>query len=345
MSSNLPADPNLHPNHITLNISPETTSIPKPSKILRFSRDRTINQALKERSRTFHQLSLNYASLDAYYVQAQRVIINLRQLKSLTYLDIDLRWLTNIYKDTPRLFESLKHLKNLSVLRFHASEIYTVVHSPSLPSICDNIPKLNTLLLAEIRLSLSIFKFVIPEQLKKLLGSFSKLKRLSSVQITFFNYDLSHIQQAIITFKNTKSLHNLSLMIDQCELGPPNQLQDLIEALKSVKNLKDSKLCLKKCDDVTSIRLKELLPILKEVAKATNLELVFDQCKQNLTILERWKFKRAVKNIKASKKVQANFVSAKKKKITLATALCFGVPLIFLLLLPFFVVKIIQVIP
>ncbi len=341
MSSNLPADP----NHITLNISPETNPSSKPSKILRFSRDRTINQALKERSRTFHQLSLNYASLDAYYVQAERVIINLKQLKSLAYLNIDLRWLTNIYKDTPRLFESLKHLKNLKVLHFHASEIYTVVHSPSLPSLCENIRKLNTLLRCEIKLSLSIFKYVIPEQLKKLLESFSKLKRLSSVQITFFNYDLPHIQQAIITFKNSKSLHNLSLLIDQCELGPPNQLQDLLGTFTSMKSLKDSKFGLKKCDDVTYLRLKELLPILKEVTRVINFELAFEKCTQSITLLEQWKFKRAVKNIKSSKKIQANFVSEKKKKVTLATALCFGVPLIFLLLLPFFIVKIVQVIP
>ena len=108
-----PLQDDLDSDDVVLDLPPRA----KISRIIRHSRDKPIKQILQEKTRTFHTLSLSWGYM-VWNGESRKLVANLKHLKSLRCLNIDLDWFLSINKGLSELAESLKHLKNLSVIHF-----------------------------------------------------------------------------------------------------------------------------------------------------------------------------------------------------------------------------------
>lgn len=159
--------------------------------------------------------------MNTKYLHPQRFICHLKQLKSLKYLTINLTHLLQIPPHYIRIpFDSLKYLKNLSVLHFERKHDYSLPFASNIETLSHATPMINNLFKVQVKLSLRALKMRANEgsKLNALLEGFSKLQRLTSVDLNFLFYpDVTPNLHAIDRLKASKSLLRFFLTLHKCK--------------------------------------------------------------------------------------------------------------------------------
>ena len=83
--------------------------------------------------------------------EIKKAVANLRRLKSLRCLNVDLCWLLTLRKGHVQFAESLKHLKKLSVIHFYVAEENVTLSN--IPHLYQNLCKVPIVPKAEVQLS------------------------------------------------------------------------------------------------------------------------------------------------------------------------------------------------
>jgi len=276
MSSHQPLS--LHKSHdIILNIKPQKQTT---SKVLRFKQDKKPKQALKNGFRTCHQFPFVYLGILTNYLEPQKLISHLKQLKALRYLTLDLTYLLKIPKHyIPKIFIALRYIKSLSVLRFEHKRISYLLE-PNFHELYRAIPIINSLSGVQVEFSLETWRMAIDEKTKlsTLLESFNKLERFTSVDKTFLrNVDIVPILEVIGTLKASKSLATFSVTFAKCRLfDSSSRLHELFLTLKEIKSLKNSKILFEECEAPRYKTLKTSISFIEEVGQKVNLRITFE---------------------------------------------------------------------
>ena len=198
----------------------------------------------KQKSRTYRQFSLDYLSNDPNNLQPQQFISHLKQVKSLKCLKIDLTSLLNVPPSFfHKSFDSLRYLKNLSVIHFEIKSIFFVLQHLNFQNFYKKLPILNKLFKVQVKLSIEVFGMNINEALGLivLLENLMKLERFTSIHLKFMSSaDIVQILDVIDTLKTSKSLKKLSLSLEKCRLFPANRLHELFLPLTNRSNFQRS---------------------------------------------------------------------------------------------------------
>jgi len=253
------------------------------SRIVRHSRDKSIKQNLKEKLRTLHTLSLcrlptNNKSLRDFCPrngEIEKVLANLKGLKSLRCLNIDLCWLLTIKTGHAQFAESLKHLKKLSVIHFYVAEENVTLSN--IPHLYQSVSHIRMVHKAEIRLSFSNSFGIAGGSFDQLLRALSPFGCLTSVHLTFDSFSFLAIQRIIASLQGYKSVSRIDITITKIlSLFHSPPLQDsLFESLKNVKSLKEARITFKGLGDLALTDLKTMRPKLKEAVQIFNLAITF----------------------------------------------------------------------
>jgi len=275
---------NLLKNALHINRPTQVQLVPILHSSCKESANHFIDQIVKKRSQTLQTLSLSIddSSEDPQNIPTKKIIANLKHLKSLRYLKIDLHWLPDHHQSLRQFLESLKHLKNLSLLRFDFDQLKTssfpqrVVYSTGqkLQALSKGLKKISGLPKMKIKLSFSLLRVRNDEFLMSL-RSFSQLESFASADITLHLYHFWRIQETILALKKSKSLSQLSLTLDDCIPDSQTGFKELQTAFKEIKPLKNLRIDLKTDCGITSSNLKELVPIFREIAQSVHLEMIF----------------------------------------------------------------------
>jgi len=304
----------IKPEYILLDVQ-HIPSHPKITQILNWTRESSVTETRKQRPHILHQLTLDSQHLYNLNLEFSIAVFNLKQLKSLQYLSIDLALLLYSPRITCEFIVSLKRLKKLSVLYIHASTAQT----PS--SISEKM--MNSLAEAlnqteyfhhnlKIKLSLWNEAGLDANEFGKIISSFSEVKRLTSADLTFeyTSYTQPHIHNLIVGFKESKSLTKLSITLIQFN---SLRLKDIIESLLAIKSLKNSRIHLKKCNcrGSASSALHSLLPPLRKAVRTQNIELILEHSFSSLTAFGWNIFLGSIWNLHHKNRVRAKFIGKK----------------------------------
>jgi len=280
----------------------------KTPKILRFAKEKTLNKSFKENPKTLCSLSLKPESLFLSSFDISRFVKNLKQLKNLTYLNIDMDWLPDTYNKLKQFFSSFHFLKNLKVIYFYTSSVSVSFLDEKLGALRQIIRDLPSLDKVQIKLSFSVSTSTA-DYGRKMLRTFVQFEKLTSVNLNMIMFrNLRNIQEFMNILKNCDSLNHLSLTFDVCTFRPINSFLAFLRTLNKIKSLNDLKIHLKKCDNITGQGFKELVPILKELAQEINLEMIFDNCLDKIKVFEWWSFAWSVRKLKSLHKIRVKFI-------------------------------------
>ncbi len=300
-----PHDPlSLCKDNIILNIKPQN----QIHKIFKSKQDKKPRLSLKNKYLPCYQFSFVYLGILTNYLDPQRFISHLRQLKAIKYLTLDLTYLLQIPSQyIAKIFISLKYLKNLSVLQFELTRI-SYLTEPNLHALCQAIPILNNLPNPQINFSLDTSRMTAGEKsnLCALFESFNKLKRFTSVSLNFLRYiEIASIVEVIGTLRASKSLAKFSLTLENCTL---NRFHELFYTISEIKSLKNSRILLKECEVPHYVMLKNILPFVKEVGEKGDLTVTFENYRHLFKKSERLLFTKEIQKIKPSCKIQVEFI-------------------------------------
>jgi len=204
---------------------------PKITRILPFTtREKNVNQIKRERPRKLHQLSLNLRPQGpaindlSFYPSVCRSLSNLKRLKYLTRLDLDLNMLVDSERvwikrrGHPKMIQimihSFAHLKNLRLLHLYISQPSSpFLKAKVLVDFCKALKQAFELPHLEIKFSLWTVGNSQMDEFNKIVRGFSHVKRLTSASLTFdaFTNDLLQIQELIARLKESESLSRLSI--------------------------------------------------------------------------------------------------------------------------------------
>jgi len=299
---------NLYPDHILLTVKP----LPKRTQIPLRRKNKSPNQILKERFNIMHQISLKSTHKDPFLpIQAseiQKLTANLKRLKHLTCIEIDLNSLPLNHKFILRFFESLKHFKQISKINFFTSQPSISFSNQSLLALSQCISGIHPSPHLEIKLSLNISVLDSDQNFCKLLGSFAKHPCFMKIHLTFSNFhDLSKAQAIISNLKNSKSLSHFNLTLGGCNLSV-EQSGDLFRSLKHLKSVKNLNIHFKHCLLGTPPFFKGLAFALKENTQVQDLEIVFERKVPLINKFEWWSFVRSLKKNTHFRTVKAKFI-------------------------------------
>jgi len=320
----------VHPQHLILDIQPPQR---KMTKLLQYQSHKGAHHSVKECSRAFHKLFLLNFEKNQYhkypFLIQKTIIANLKQIKTLTYLDIEIGSLTFTHQGLKRLVGSFKHLKSLSVLHFHAIlplDISSAVPlCQALKGLLHDLPKVQVKLTLSVTWTFTAADNDLYKNYEKLLESFTKLRNFTSVQMNSSNsVDISKIQGLIAILNESKSLSHVSVTLSNCTIYP-SEIKRIFVNMKSIKSLQNSRVHLKNCATLTKEGLEELIPVLKgfDPHRLQNLEIIFENCTNEITAAE-WKlFMNSVCELKTPYKISARFIGPKKRDSTLREIICF----------------------
>jgi len=236
------------------------------------------NQIIQKRDLTLQTLSLpkyDDSSGDLKTIPLKTIFANLKELRSLRSLAIDLSLFPDPHKSINEFLESLKYLKNLSLLHLHFSQSENTSFpqrevssaSQKLRALSKALRKISGLPKLKIKLTFSLVQTRSEEFLMSL-KKFSKLESFISVDITLNEYDFLGIKETILSFKKSKSLSQISLTLDECiphPQDPQTGFHELKTSFKEIKSLKDLRIDLQTDCGITSSNFKELVPIFNPV--------------------------------------------------------------------------------
>lgn len=329
----------LHKDHTILDIKSQMNKITQSKQI------KNLSQAIKQRFKTYNHFSLIYLNSISQDLQPQKLISHLKQLKALSSFSIDIAYLLLVLEHyIYQIFDSLKSLKNLSVIRLELRDLSSLFQASSLRTLCKTLPILNNLFRVQVKFPLQASQMTISEgmRLRTLLESLCKLERLTFMNLILrSSVDIAPILEAIETFKTSKALRKVSLTFDKCKLYPSNRLRELFLTLEEIKSLKDSQVLFKECDVPGYTRLITIVPLLKETGKNGDIKITFDDCNHTMTRIERLLFFKSVENIKSSHKIQVYSISKLKIRQNLTSPCCVLVSfLFFIIAIPLIVARV-----
>jgi len=299
---------NLYPDHILL-------SVKRPSKITQIPLERkskSPSQVLKEGPNRMHQISLKSIHKDPFLpFRASEIQIlrkNLKRLKHLTCIEVDLNSLPFNHKFILGLFESLKHFKQVSKINFFPNHPSLSFSNQSLLSLSQGISGIYPSPHLEIKLSLDICVLDSDQNFRKLLGSFAKHECFTKIHLTFSSFhDLSKAQAIIFNLKNSKSLSHFNLTLSGCNLSVERS-GDLFRSLKHLRTVKNLNIHFKHCLPGTPLFFKKLAFALKENTQVQDLEIVFERKVPLINKFEWWSFVRSLKKNTHFRTVKAKFI-------------------------------------
>ena len=205
-----------NPKHIILDIQQQQPH-PKITRIIPFTIVNRPNQTRKEKPRTLHRLSLHFQN--QHFIAQQpstfrscflTLMSSLKQLKSLTHLEIDLSLLTQ-HKSGQKIskfIDSLRHLKNLSLLRLHVSQdLIPLGNTKMLGYFCRALNEIRELHDMQIKLSLrKSSSRLYHSEFEKIISSLSQVKRA--------NYNYAYPHKKIIFFSHIIELIQLHISME-----------------------------------------------------------------------------------------------------------------------------------
>ena len=299
---------NLYPDHILLTVKPP----PKIAKIAPFLKGKPQKQILKEGFKTIHHISIKSTPKDLFLPfqasEIQTLTANLKRLKHLTCIDIDLNSLPSDHKLILRLFESLKHFKKISKIHFFTSQLSISFAKQSLLTLSQCISQIRTGPNMQIKLSLNISSLDADQNFRQLFRSFAKHDCFTSLHFTFLNFhDLSKIQTIISHLKNSKSLSHLNLTLDGCSMCV-DRSRPLFRSLKDLKSVRNLSIHFKQYLLGGPPFFTGLASALQESTQVKNLDIVFEKKTPLINKFEWWSFVRSLKKGTHFQKVNAKFI-------------------------------------
>jgi len=305
-----PSQTPLLSSHIALDIKSNQTV----GKVFPFTRDNHLNMALKERSRSLNQLSLEYKGKMFWPHDVKKLTTSIKHIKSLECLRINLNWLPYDSKSIMKIFRSIKHIKNLKTLQFDVNQPFTVHLGKKIGPLYKALKEIRRSSKIEIKLSFLLQSENDNNDFKMLLKCFSQIRRLTSVDLIFSNYEsLLIINGYIDALHGSRSLLNLSIGLSHFKVADDTRFDDLLESIGGFRRLKNSRVSLQKCDKLSYSMLRRLVPTINELGYVLNFDLVFDNCSNAMTPFEWKSFNKSIKNLKTSHAVRTKFIGNHKK--------------------------------
>ena len=269
----------LHDDPDSDDVALDIKSQAKVSRILRYSRDKPFKQALREKSRVLHTLSLSclLANVSLYSFcsrneEINKVVANLRCLKKLRCLNIDLRWLLALKKGHAQFVESLKHLKNLSVIHFYVGDEAAYLYH--IPHLYKSLCKAPIVSKAEVRFSFTFYYGLAERSYSQLFRALSHFGCLTTVHLTLDSYNLTEFFGMIAPLQDYKSVSRIYITITRMPTlsDAPRLLEFFRETLKHVKSLKDSRVTFGGLSRLLFTDLQALVPELKKAVQLSTLK-------------------------------------------------------------------------
>jgi len=315
--------------HAILEILPQVD--PKNmARILRYTKDKTPQHNIKNRSRTFSQFTLD----DSHYPRSKTISKIFKHLKALTTLNINLNWLSFSHRGIQRLTESLKHNKNISLLHLHISRAQFQMDPFSLCQTLEN--SLSNLPKMRIKLSFSVRGYESEECLLSLLNNLREIRAFNSVELTFtYFHDASKLQAFTTLLAKCKYLCDISLDFKNCTLQTRTGSQNLLGDFKEIKSLKNLKILFDSCNTISYLELCLLVSAIKEIVQRSKIEITFNKCANTISVVDWWLFQRLIQNIDNSqKRIKIKFIG-RKNRCPLFFIIIFLLFAVILSLLPF----------
>ena len=300
--------------HQSSHVALDVRSNRSVGKIFPFTRDHNLNMALKERSRSLHHLPLEYRGKMAWPHDVKKLTKSIKHIKSLESLRINLNWLPYEQKSIMKVFRSIKHIKNLKEIQLDVIQAFTVHLGKKICPLYKAIKEIRRSSKIEIKLSFLLQSENDNNDFKALLKSFSQIRRLTSVDLTFLNYEsLSIITGYIDALHASRSLLNLSIGLSFFKVADDTRFDDLLVSIGCFKKLKNSRLSLQKCDKLSYSKLKPLVPTINVLGHFLNFNLVFDNCSNAMSPFEWRSFDKSIKSLKTPHAVRTKYVGNHRK--------------------------------
>ncbi len=304
------------PYHPIRNLSDDpqiTTPKSKMNRLLQYiPQAQNTKQAIKKRFKVLHRISFEAKEppQPLGVPRIQRLTTNLKRLKHISHLGIDMSSLLCSEKIPFRFFESLKHTKNFNEIHFYSTDPWTYYSEELALVVSQVLRSLRILPKMKIKLSLPFSSSYLNKNLFRLLKSFHKHKCFTSVQLNFgFCYTILAVQEVMTTLSSSKSLSELSLTLKGTNFTHKNSDQlphDVFRTLKNMKTVKNCRVHFHDCV-ITNSELKGLVPVLKEAGQTLNLEIIVEIINK-IALLSRsewWLFKRSIRNPNSSHPIYA----------------------------------------
>lgn len=292
----------------------------KITRTFRFAQDWSPKHS-KEKLQTLHTLfpcnERNHRP-NIFIYHSWKLRTNLKQLKSLKRLNFDLEGLPETHKGIDCFVESLKHLKNLSILQLYFSN--TLAWKPF--ALCQALRETFGLPRMQIRLFINIHNSQTPkDDFIRSLRGFGELGSVSLVNITTRFHNVERILEYMKILQRWRSLKQLFLTIDNCGINFLDDFERLVMSLKEIKSLRSSRVSLRISDVLFRNEIEQFKPKLQEISNNIDLVIVFKMKSLETT----WSFLKSSQN-----KNHSNAISAKLKQKIEKAVFCLFVVLSFI---------------
>lgn len=303
-----------YPDHILLNLKPP----PKISQTCPERKQKTSHQMIKEGSKKSRRISLS--SMDPpkplQASEIRRLTTHIKRLKHLAEIEIDISSLPlDDPKIMPAFFNSLKHFKKTPKIHFFTSQHSISLSDRMVSSLCQAIASLRALPNEGIILSISLSRSYFFDSFENLLRSFARHDCLSCLHLTIPKasaFSLSELLTVISIFKNSKSLHQLDLTLDEYNFDDQRDIQEFFESFKELKSVKNLKIYFNKCS-FNYYSFRRVPALLKQINKVQNLQVLFEEKKaERLSKFEWSLFVRSLNDCTNFQKVQAKYLGKVK---------------------------------
>lgn len=266
------------PEPFILNKNPPL-KITSTIKIRSASANKIHKQIRKDRLTHIDKISIENKSFVSYFTAShlRKLTSNLKQLKSLSCLEIDLfSFAINNTKAIPALFESLKHLKNSFKIHLFPdlSFGFSNIDDQVLSTLCRALENLNSLPNVTIELSFRSCYLILQAKARELLETLANHKCF-----TFLHWEMSNslylpeMEEIIDVLSSSKSLSQIDLILDNFRFKSPAESQSFFRQFKKLKSLKTLKVHFK-CCDISFSSLKGAASGLKENTQVRDLQLL-----------------------------------------------------------------------
>ncbi len=296
---------------------PHIKALPQLTKTIRihpFHADKNNNKIRKERLNRIHKISLEYHFPNKYLQASQfrKLASNLKQLKHLSCLKIDLYSLTlNNVKAIPALFESLKHFKTPFKILFcpvlTSSHMQSKLDHQVLLTLCQSIKNLQNSPHMTIELIFRIRNDVLEASARKLLKTLANHTCFTCLHLEMSHFGcLPELKRIINALKSSKSLSRIDLTLDCFRFGSPTQSKSLFRKFGKLKSVKSLQVHFK-CCNISFGSLKGAASGLKENTQIRDLQLLFEEgggTQIKISKVEWWLAMRSLRKGTRSQKVQ-----------------------------------------
>ncbi len=289
------------PEPFILNKNPPL-KITSTIKIRSASANKIHKQIRKDRLTHIDKISIENKSFVSYFTAShlRKLTSNLKQLKSLSCLEIDLfSFAINNTKAIPALFESLKHLKNsFKIHLFPASSFgLSKIDNQVLSTLCRALANLNSLPNVTIELSFRNRYPILEAKARDLLETLANHKCFTCLHLEVSNPgSLPELNEIIYVLSSSRSLSQIDLILDYFRFTSPAESQSFFRQFKKLKSLKSLKVHFKFCH-ISFSSLKGAASGLKENTQVRDLQLLFEEGGTQVKIskVEWWLAMRSLK--------------------------------------------------